>query len=330
MRGWAYTIKLDPSQEYMAGSSNKCSIQLAPGKGGSQHAIIKWQDGRWILKDLGAPEGTFVNNHRVKESALKHGEAIRMGGCDIVFQNPDELTGNEEQWTRTRRNIAEREYALREVLNDPDVNTIQIEGIMDVALGSNALPGKAASPHSSALNVGKAVKKELNSKDLLWVAQKLASTLSEALNQSGRDQIYELMLQRLKDAIEADNGFIMIPNPETKRWLIRAWTGDPSSWTSFGKTHPVPLTVANRAYEKTKVVSNAMEGLDDEEEMSPSKSMLLLNVNSYIAVPLVDGKQRLGVVYFDTRNPAKEFLPRDVKLLERAGSYIVEIENQHA
>lgn len=56
--------------------------------------------------------------------------------------------------------------------------------------------------------------------------------------------------------------------------------------------------------------------------------MQLMYVQSCVAVPLVRGDKRRGVLYFDTRKTIKMFEPREVRLLQQAGSYILEIERQ--
>jgi len=49
-------------------------------------------------------------------------------------------------------------------------------------------------------------------------------------------------------------------------------------------------------------------------------------VHHYIAVPLLVQEKRRGVLYFDTRQALKKFERKHVKLLERVGGYIIDVE----
>lgn len=46
-----------------------------------RHAIIRRQEGRWLLEDLGSTNGTWVNGQRIEQPhVLKEGDRIQMGG----------------------------------------------------------------------------------------------------------------------------------------------------------------------------------------------------------------------------------------------------------
>ena len=49
----------------------------------NHHAEIKSEDGHLVIQDLGSLNGTFVNNQRVKQSALKHGDVVLIGKHSI-------------------------------------------------------------------------------------------------------------------------------------------------------------------------------------------------------------------------------------------------------
>ena len=56
--------------------------------------------------------------------------------------------------------------------------------------------------------------------------------------------------------------------------------------------------------------------------------MQALNVRSYIAVPLHQEGKKAGLMYLDRRRLLQVFADRDVRLLERVGSYLLQIEEQ--
>jgi ABC-type multidrug transport system ATPase subunit/pSer/pThr/pTyr-binding forkhead associated (FHA) protein len=44
-----------------------------------RHATIRWNDGGWVLEDLGSTNGTFVAGQRVEETELSPGRTVRLG-----------------------------------------------------------------------------------------------------------------------------------------------------------------------------------------------------------------------------------------------------------
>ena len=50
-----------------------------------EHCHIDLEDGRFILKDLGSLNGTFVNGERVDNRVLSGGDEITMGSTRILF-----------------------------------------------------------------------------------------------------------------------------------------------------------------------------------------------------------------------------------------------------
>jgi adenylate cyclase len=64
------------------------SIQLLDKIVSKEHCIIELRTDRWVLRDLGSLNGTFVNNERVRgEAPLKHGDEIALGATKGRFDD---------------------------------------------------------------------------------------------------------------------------------------------------------------------------------------------------------------------------------------------------
>jgi hypothetical protein len=50
------------------------------------HAEVLQRDGRWLVRDTGSTNGTAVNGKVLKETALKRGDVISLGGLEITWQ----------------------------------------------------------------------------------------------------------------------------------------------------------------------------------------------------------------------------------------------------
>jgi phosphoserine phosphatase RsbU/P len=58
------------------------------------HAEVMFQDGKYVLRDLGSKLGTYLNGVKVEEAALSNGDQIQLGGpqgMSLIFQGGDLL-----------------------------------------------------------------------------------------------------------------------------------------------------------------------------------------------------------------------------------------------
>ena len=59
-------------------------IQLDDFTVSRQHAVLVREGNDWLLRDLGSLNGTYVNNERVEEAVVRHGDAIQIGRFRLV------------------------------------------------------------------------------------------------------------------------------------------------------------------------------------------------------------------------------------------------------
>lgn len=63
----------------LVGRHASCDLSFADPRVSGEHAIVRWVDGRWELKDLASRNGTFLNKRR-----LSPGERVTLGPGDVV------------------------------------------------------------------------------------------------------------------------------------------------------------------------------------------------------------------------------------------------------
>lgn len=72
--------------ETVIGSDPGCPVSIDSLAIQPQHASIIIEEGKTILRDLGTPDGTFVNSARLSgDYTLKDGDDIRVGKHDLIF-----------------------------------------------------------------------------------------------------------------------------------------------------------------------------------------------------------------------------------------------------
>jgi hypothetical protein len=70
------------------GTSPECEIALeSEAYVSSRHAEIRFESGRYLLRDLNSTNGTFVNDERISERALHDGDRVRLALTQLVFKS---------------------------------------------------------------------------------------------------------------------------------------------------------------------------------------------------------------------------------------------------
>jgi predicted component of type VI protein secretion system len=59
-------------------------IQLDDFTVSRQHAVFVKQGAAWLVRNLGSLNGTYVNNERVDESVVAHGDAVQIGRFHLI------------------------------------------------------------------------------------------------------------------------------------------------------------------------------------------------------------------------------------------------------
>ena len=73
------------SQQMAFGSSPDVEVHLEDESISPWHALIEQKDNDVKISDLGSAEGTFVNDEKIVESSLKHGDQIKIGDYLMEF-----------------------------------------------------------------------------------------------------------------------------------------------------------------------------------------------------------------------------------------------------
>jgi MoxR-like ATPase len=71
--------ELDPSQTYLIGRSDDCSICIPAEAVSSHHAQLSSSEAGWVLEDLGSSNGTAVNGQAIAKTLLQNGSQLMLG-----------------------------------------------------------------------------------------------------------------------------------------------------------------------------------------------------------------------------------------------------------
>jgi len=76
------------SKDNVIGRSTECTIQLSDDSVSRQHAVIRHENGKFALFDLGSVGGTQLDGRPINGNLLKDRDVIMMGKSEIVLMNP--------------------------------------------------------------------------------------------------------------------------------------------------------------------------------------------------------------------------------------------------
>jgi hypothetical protein len=63
------------------GRSSDCQLVFTDDTVSRRHAELRLHEGRWILRDLGSSNGTWVNGRQIMEAEVAPGDEVHLGAC---------------------------------------------------------------------------------------------------------------------------------------------------------------------------------------------------------------------------------------------------------
>ena len=77
---------LQRNENLIGRDGSQSDIVLDDSTVSKQHAKIRYENGQFVLYDMGSTNGTFVNNRRIQRQALMDGDDVRFGNVIFVFK----------------------------------------------------------------------------------------------------------------------------------------------------------------------------------------------------------------------------------------------------
>ncbi|QOC23118.1 FHA domain-containing protein [Wenzhouxiangella sp. AB-CW3] len=78
----------------VVGRSPDCGIRIEEASVSSEHARLVRDDDGWRVVNLLSTNGTFVNDRKISNAAIKDGDHVRFGRAEFVFHDADHRIGS--------------------------------------------------------------------------------------------------------------------------------------------------------------------------------------------------------------------------------------------
>jgi phosphoserine phosphatase RsbU/P len=257
------------------GRSQEAGVVCRDSSMSRLHAQIRADAGEWIIEDLGARNGTFVNGTRVEGRArLARGDVIRMGATLVRFD---------------------------ETAAAPPAGTALGEGPLGQTIFrpvAELLPDAAATAPADAM-------------DPLRLAARLEAlngfhrALARAI---GLDDLLALLLDQLFTVLHPEEGVILLQQPDgTLRTAASRRLPGASGELLLSQRLVSEVVEKNTAALVTDV--------ELDERFASAQSVVGAGIRSILAAPFTDSEGCVGMVAIYSRSRVRRFREEDLDLL---------------
>ncbi len=296
-------------ERMVIGRHPNCEIVLDNVAVSRHHAQILESHGNYYIEDLRSRNRTYLNGAPVEgRTELKDADELRV--CDVLMsfhrQMPalDDLPGSSGQ-SIDRATAVERPRDRRKPLT----------GEIPVFRGEPSATDKRLPDASSILSTLSArsggtmrlgVKPEAKLRAVLEISKSLSQTLK-------LDDVLQKLLDELfKIFPQADEGFVLLNDPEGERLVVKA-AEERGTVGNSGRLR-ASMTIIRQAMESGQAILSA-DALEDSR-FNMSDSLSGLEIRSMICAPLMSQEgHALGVIQLDTKNLRQQFSADDLDLL---------------
>lgn len=320
-------------ERMVMGRHPNCQIVLDNAAVSRHHAQILESHGHFYLEDLRSRNHTYLNGTRVEGRAeIQDGDEIKV--CDVGFRFHIHGTPSEDPTPPTPVRKGDTSVFLGGKDRQKNRATVEFPGggiITGNLVRSNPprkVPQSGASSIISTLDVSGSgssnlrlsVKPEVKLRAIIDISNALAHVLTlEDVSDQVLDKLFQIFPQ-------ADEGFIMLEDPETEHLSIRASkvrleTEDPSIGHS--------MTIVRQAMDSKEAILSRDAVAD--ERFKTSDSVPQLKIHSMLCVPLMaKNNEAMGVIQIATHNVRQKFEQDDLDLLVSVASQAaLAVENSH-
>ena len=292
----------------LIGRDSTNHVQLAHSAISRNHAVIKSENGRYILTDLGSRNGTYVNKRRIKKVALNHHDKVSFGNrsfkfllksdpltdtsTDLILTDSDSVTISENEFDPADLLAQMAETAALDVFKVPKLTEEDVQG-----------------PESLA-------------HERLLLLYQLSDRLRSAVDM---EEILDAGLELVLKAIPtAERSVIMLKSNTTGSLEVKALKYSHPKKTS----EPIPVSRTILDWVLTERMALVSKNVLDDKRFKASDSIRIQGCQTMLCVPLMQGSKVVGVVYVDSGNIFNPMTQEDLSFAAAvANEMAVSMEN---
>jgi len=274
----------DQRREYELGAVNTIgrhpdnTLQILDRIVSKEHAqVIRQPDGRFLFRDLGSLNGSFLGGDRVNERILRDGDEIMLGSTTLKFQ---ERTASEALLQRVTIAPSATEALIRQKIQAPP-------------------PSREFLPEREIFDV------EVLRRDYekLRLGHELGRSIGLEVN---LELLLEKIIMKAFDLLAADRGVILLMEDGVPRPKIAK--------TRDGKNEQIVLStsILNEVVQNKASVLSSDATMDSR--FSGAHSVIMQGIRSTMTVPLLHHDKLLGIMHLDSMIATNAFTEKDLQI----------------
>ena len=256
------------------------SIQILDRIISKEHAqILRSGDGRFLLRDLGSLNGTYVSGQRVSEHVLKHGDELVLGSTHLTYV---EQTDAEE--------------SLNRVTIAPSALESIVRHKVDAQASRDFLPEKQIFDTET-------LRRDY---EKLRIGHELGRAIVGILD---LDELLPRILDKSFELLPADRGVILLYDEGQK--LVPRYVKHKS-----GKGSDEQIVLSKTVLSDVEQNKKAMLSSDAtmDSRFSGAHSIIMQGIRSTMCVPLLHGDELLGIMHMDSQIATNAFTEKDLQI----------------
>ena len=271
-----------------------------------EHLHIDKVDGKWVAKDTGSLNGTFVNGERITERVLSHGDEISLGSTRMVFHIDEQPDVPDGAATRVPTPGGSSRVTIA-----PGMVESHIRTKLQPLLEQNFLPERLVQDNE-------ALRRDY---------EKLRASY-EVIRAIGVELDVDTLLAKILDAafqlLPADRGVVLLYDEEGQGELkprcVR--TKKPTAEEDV----ILSTTIINEVVRDKAAVLSSDASVDSR--FQGAHSIIMQGIRSSMAVPLLHSSELFGIMVLDSQIAANAFTEKDLHLFQNiANQAAIAVQN---
>jgi adenylate cyclase len=244
-----------------------------------EHAqVLRQSDGRYLFRDLGSLNGSFLHGERVHEHMLREGDEIMLGSTSLTFQ---EKSAQDSLLQKVTIAPAATEALIRQKIQAPSSSSHEF------------LP-------ENKIDDVEVLRRDY---EKLRLANELGRSIGLEVN---LDLLLEQIIMKAFELIPADRGVILlledgVPQPKIAK-------------TRDGKNEQIVLSKSILAEVVTNKASVLSSDATMDSRFSAAHSVIMQGIRSTMTVPLLHRDELLGIMHLDSMIATNAFTEKDLQI----------------
>lgn len=255
------------------------SIQILDRIISKEHMeIVETPEGRYLLRDLGSLNGTYVGNQRISKHLLRDGDEITLGSTRLIYreESPDE-------------------HALQRVTIAPGMTESHIQRRIEAEPDIEFRPEKEIFDETL-------LRRDY---ERLRIAHELARSVG---NELVLDKLLQKILDKAFELLPADRGVILLMDDQGQPVPRVAKQKHQTSAEEIVLSN----SIINEVVNKKQAVLSSDATIDSR--FSGAHSIIMQGIRSTMCVPLIHGEELLGIMNLDSQIATNAFSEKDLRI----------------